>query len=305
MTWTFVFAAATVTPRESGTDSTSERDNVNVETRESVRVDGNNQGISIVKTSTEQIQIEDASLDSAGTGIENDDAGNEAAGGIDDDEVFFDEAVPSTSKVDGATAIIIDPSSPHRSSCDNQEEVDDIELIFSSDDKEFPQEDLVSISYYEPWQMCGQSGTPILVNFNNISSDNEGGADAVDNVDSREKLSPSPSPIDPDQFYNAIKENVAQQQYSLESCDSLSLGDNVKRSMDKDGEERGNNDDGIRRDESFDTFEPVRHTLCTCRWCFWIKINTTFLYRMELRRQWVDVGLTTMFSKKLIYQRLA
>lgn len=43
-------------------------------------------------------------------------------------------------------------------SIDNDDEVDDIELILSSDDKEYPQEDLVSISYYEPWQLCGQTG---------------------------------------------------------------------------------------------------------------------------------------------------
>lgn len=230
---------------------------MNVESKETVKIDGETQAVTIAKTTTENIQVDDGcSMASIGTDEgENDDG---AVGGIEDDSVFFDDAVPSTSKLGRATAMIVgDQSSPHRSSCDNQEEVDDIELIFSSDDKEFPQEDLVSISYYEPWQMCGQSGTPILVNFNNISSDNE----AAD--DSREKL--SPSPIDQDQFYNAIKENVAQQQYSLESCDSLSLGDNLKRSdefymkvagVDK---ETAYDDDGIKRDESFDTFEAVRN----------------------------------------------
>lgn len=63
--------------------------------------------------------------------------------------------------------------SPQRSAGDPQEEVDDIELIFSSDDKEYPQEDLVSITCYEPWQMSGQSGTPVLVNYAALSSDNE------------------------------------------------------------------------------------------------------------------------------------
>lgn len=153
--------------------------------------------------------------------------------------------------------------SPQRSVSDNQEEVDDIELIFSSDDKEYPQEDLVSISYYEPWQMCGQSGTPVLLNFGRIGSDDAGQGKAGD---SNENL--SSSPIDPDRFYNAIKENVGHmaQQYSRDSSDSLSLyGDtnnsrgNKSPSIDQDGD-GGRADastDEMRRDESFDTFESV------------------------------------------------
>lgn len=149
------------------------------------------------------------------------------------------------------------PKSPQRSVCDNQEEVDDIELIFSSDDKEYPQEDLVSISYYEPWQTCGQSGTPVLLNFGHIGSDDAGQTNADD---SAENL--SPSPIDPDRFYNAIKENVGNtaQQYSRESSDSLSFyGDNnnlrgnKSPSIDRDAD--CGNADEMRRDESFDTFE--------------------------------------------------
>lgn len=144
---------------------------------------------------------------------------------------------------------------------DNQEEVDDIELIFSSDDKEYPQEDLVSISYYEPWQVCGQSGTPVLLNFGRISSDDAGQTNAGD---STENL--SPSPIDPDRFYSAIKENVGNmgQQFSRESSDSLSFyGDNNNLRSNKSPSIDQNADsgkvdtstDGMRRDESFDTFE--------------------------------------------------
>lgn len=163
------------------------------------------------------------------------------------------------------------PKSPQRSVCDNQEEVDDIELIFSSDDKEYPQEDLVSISYYEPWQACGQSGTPVLLNFGRIGSDDAGGQ--TNTGDSGENL--SPSPIDPDRFYNAIKENVGNmsQQYSRESSDSLSFyGDNnfgarqmfdlrgnKSPSIEQDADGSRNDacalTDEMRRDESFDTFE--------------------------------------------------
>lgn len=156
------------------------------------------------------------------------------------------------------------PKSPQRSVSDNQEEVDDIELIFSSDDKEFPQEDLVSISYYEPWQACGQSGTPVLLNFGRIGSEDAGQPNADD---SAENL--SPSPIDPDRFYNAIKENVGimAQQSSRESSDSLSfyaennnLRGNKSPSIDQepdDGKDGNANADEMRRDESFDTFEPT------------------------------------------------
>lgn len=148
-------------------------------------------------------------------------------------------------------------------SVDNDDEVDDIELILSSDDKEYPQEDLVSISYYEPWQLCGQAGTPVLVNFNNISSDNENLDDEF-----RERL--SPSSINHDRFYNAIKENVAQQQLSLESSDSLSLGDNIRRGYDfmsksvsaeKDSETKVRDETDLFHDESFDTFQPVNFVL--------------------------------------------
>lgn len=145
-------------------------------------------------------------------------------------------------------------------SVDNDDEVDDIELILSSDDKEYPQEDLVSISYYEPWQLCGQTGTPVLVNFNNISSDNENGDDEI-----REKL--SPSPINHDQFYNAIKENVTQQQLSLESSESISFSDNIRRgydfnlksvSVEEDSKEKTGNETELIQNDSFDTFQPVR-----------------------------------------------
>lgn len=54
---------------------------------------------------------------------------------------------------------------------DIPEEVDDIELIFSADDnKEAMQDDLVSLSEYEPWQESSD-GTPILTKFATLTSD--------------------------------------------------------------------------------------------------------------------------------------
>lgn len=52
------------------------------------------------------------------------------------------------------------------------EEVDDIELIFSADDnKDGMQDDLVSLSEYEPWNETNEDGTPVLTKFATITSD--------------------------------------------------------------------------------------------------------------------------------------
>lgn len=249
--------ADTITPRESSTSDTGDKV---AETNEPAELEKRKQNVKISTEKVDDIKSQSEQQQDVAKSIGDNDnvdvgaVGGAVGGAVDDDSVFVDSAIPGTSKGAGN---IIQSSSSNRSSIDNDDEVDDIELILSSDDKEFPQEDLVSISYYEPWQLCGQSGTPILVNFNNISSDNEGGDD-----ENREQL--SPSPIDPDQFYNAIKKNVAQQQFSLESSDSLSIGDNLKRSYDFNSksyslekESKAIDENGMMRDESFDTFEQV------------------------------------------------
>lgn len=64
-----------------------------------------------------------------------------------------------------------------RAHSDTQEEVDDIELIFSSDadHKELiHEEEMVSISaIYEPWQKPGSSGSPVLLSFERLSLDDD------------------------------------------------------------------------------------------------------------------------------------
>ena len=62
-----------------------------------------------------------------------------------------------------------------RAHSDTQEEVDDIELIFSSEDaKELHEEEMVSISTsFEPWQKPGASGTPVLLSFEKFSLDED------------------------------------------------------------------------------------------------------------------------------------
>lgn len=129
---------------------------------------------------------------------------------------------------------------------DIPEEVDDIELIFSSDDnKEMIQEDLVSISEYEPWQEPGGTGTPVLTKFSTITSDD----------------------VDREAYYQKKKAlkaarlrgkegNVQFKDKSLESTDSLSF-DNNNRSMDYKSsslEKDSSIENPISRDNSIDTF---------------------------------------------------
>ncbi|XP_050090046.1 uncharacterized protein LOC126574108 isoform X2 [Anopheles aquasalis] len=149
-----------------------------------------------------------------------------------------------------------------KSDSENQEEVDDIELIFSSDDnaKDITQEDLVSISDYEPWHETGQSGTPVLVSFANLGSD----------PDKTSSLDRSDSEAAEDGMY----EMGLAKGKSLESQDSLSM-DNIKKSLDcstkSSSLEKGSSVDlpvtaGVgavvrqgsegRRDDSFDAVGP-------------------------------------------------
>lgn len=171
----------------------------------------------------------------------------EIEGAVGGEAVFSDEAVASTSK---NTEV---HSSPLCSTSENEDEVDDIEIILSSDDKECPQDDLVSISYFEPWQASGQFGTPVLIKFKNLSLEDPE-EDTHDGASS--------PPIDADAFYNAIRTSAAQ--LSLESSDSLSVGDNRRQSYDitkpkedKQTEAESSYEIRLIRDESFDTFEQV------------------------------------------------
>lgn len=181
----------------------------------------------------------------------------------DGDDVFLANEEPSKKHLQAAQTKLKQNQSPRRSTSDNQEEVDDIELIFSSDDKEFTQDDLISISYYEPWQKCGKSGTPVLTNFASIGSDPEASVDDGDGCVGDESdmvdASCSPTDIDPDRFYNAIKQHVAQQN-SLQSNDSLNYGDQIDRrggGSTKESSAEKDSDNENRPDESFDKFDQV------------------------------------------------
>lgn len=63
---------------------------------------------------------------------------------------------------------------------------------------------MVSMSYHEPWQICGQSGTPILIKFHSIS-EIEG---FHDSTTGRNELSSSLSPIRKGHFYNSVDQCI-------------------------------------------------------------------------------------------------
>jgi hypothetical protein len=119
----------------------------------------------------------------------------------------------------------------------------DIELIFSSEDnKDMIQEDLVSISEYEPWQEPGGLGTPVLTKFNTLKSDD---------VD-REAYYAKKKALKAARL--RAKEGDLAKDKSLESTDSLSFDNNPRSSMDyKSSLEKDSSiENTISRDNSFD-----------------------------------------------------
>lgn len=123
-----------------------------------------------------------------------------------------------------------------------EDEVDDIELIFSSDDnKDVIQEDLVSLSEYEPWQEGGDAGTPILMKFSTLTSEDR----------DREAYYAQKKALKAARVAKAAElKSQAGRDKSLESTDSLSFDNqaNVESSMDRES----SIDNTISRDASFD-----------------------------------------------------
>lgn len=132
---------------------------------------------------------------------------------------------------------------------DDMQEVDDIELIFSSDDnKELIQEDLVPISEYEPWLAPGSSGTPILTKFSTLGSEDQ----------ERELY------YEKKRAYRAAKhaklkmESQSTTEKSLESTDSFSFDnrnslDYKLSSLEKDSSIEQNT---LSRETSLDVYKP-------------------------------------------------
>lgn len=172
-----------------------------------------------------------------------------------DNSVFTDGHVTPTEPELGAVGGTI---SPRKSHTDNQEEVDDIELIFSSDDKDFAQEDLVSFTEYEPWQEASGTGTPILVKFNKKSSSVDRDVDQT-----RQKLVKQDS---------GAQTDAEPKFQSMESNETYSSGYNKQAtgefssktpSLEK---ESSYEQEAISREESFDTFEQAVSSAIQRRW---------------------------------------
>lgn len=135
---------------------------------------------------------------------------------------------------------------------DIPEEVDDIELIFSSEDnKDVIQEDLVSISEYEPWQEGGDSGTPILTKFSTLTSEDR---DREAYYEKKKAL--KAARVAKVKEKSMSVDSRQGRDKSLESTDSLSFdntpcnADYKSSSLEKDS----SIENTISRDASFDTF---------------------------------------------------
>lgn len=130
---------------------------------------------------------------------------------------------------------------------DIPEEVDDIELIFSSEDnKDAIQEDLVSLSEYEPWQESGDPGQPVLTKFSTLTSEDR---DREAYYEKKKALKAARVAKGKDKAVSID----SHRDKSLESTDSLSFGqvDYKSSSLEKDSSV----ENSISRDASFDTFK--------------------------------------------------
>ncbi|XP_038109854.1 uncharacterized protein LOC6032291 [Culex quinquefasciatus] len=218
-----------VTVREEFIKGDSSNLKINLTNEESLSVRKSTEGINIRQTSSENLHVDV-------------DRQSNASISDGDNSVFTEDVTTPVEQEQGAagyTAPVPRPS-VKKSESDNQEEVDDIELIFSSDDnKDIGQEDLVSISDFEPWQETGQSGTPVLIKFKALSSDQESSK--------KNSMERSDSEVAEGETGRDLTKGR-----SLESQDSKkSLDFSVKSSsLEKDNSlEYGD----VRRDDSFDT----------------------------------------------------
>lgn len=148
------------------------------------------------------------------------------------------------------------PRDDERDENENEEipdDVDDIELIFSSEDnKEVIQEDLVSLSEYEPWQEGGETGAPILTKFSTLTSEDR---DREAYYEKKKALKAARNARAKEKSQSVDSQHGHDK--SLESTDSLSF-DNNSRMVDYSLEKESSVENSISRDASFDTF--VKHS---------------------------------------------
>ncbi|XP_062562787.1 uncharacterized protein LOC134226190 isoform X2 [Armigeres subalbatus] len=211
---------------------------INLTNEENLSVTKSTEGINIRQTSSENLHVD----------VDKQSNPSISEG---DNSVFADD-VATPVEQEGAAGYTAPEArtAVKKSESENQEEVDDIELIFSSDDnKDIIQEDLVSISDFEPWQESGQTGTPVLIKFKQLSSDHESSQKgSLDRSDS-EALEGDESSRDP-----------LPKEKSLESQDSLNLESAKKclefransSSFEKDGSLDYGTSGNVNREDSFD-----------------------------------------------------
>lgn len=114
---------------------------------------------------------------------------------------------------------------------------------------------MVSISYYEPWQICGQSGTPVLIKFHSIS-EIEG---FHDSTTERNELSSPLSPIRKGHLYNSVDQCIHSEEMRLKYnfCEDKINRHHELRKQSYNSDEVIKDENALDEDEKFKIFEPV------------------------------------------------
>lgn len=117
------------------------------------------------------------------------------------------------------------------------EEVDDIELIFSADDnKEVMQDDLVSLSEYEPWNETNEDGTPVLTKFATLTSDD---LEREAYYERKRALKAARAKEKQNSLENSTTQGFVDRDNSLDSTNSISF-DNKFTSFEKESSVENN-----------------------------------------------------------------
>lgn len=202
---------------------------IKVTSEDSINVRKSVERISVQQSSTEYLNLDIDDLSEGDNSVFTEGATTPIEQRLQQvEEIGSDEAVDESGEL---------PREEREEPEDIPEEVDDIELIFSSDDnKDMIQEDLVSLSEYEPWQEPGGTGTPVLTRFSTLTSDD---ADREAYYQKKKALKAARM-----QAREAFKDK------SLESADSLSFDNNNPKLS--SFEKESSIDDPISRDNSVD-----------------------------------------------------
>lgn len=217
---------------------------IKVTSEENINVRRSVERISVQQSSTEYLNLDIDDLSEGDNSVFTEGATTPIEQRLQQVEDIEDTEQP----VDNETGEL--PREEREDNEDIPDEVDDIELIFSSDDnKDMIQEDLVSISEYEPWQEPGGYGTPVLTKFNTLTSDD---LDREAYYQKKKALKAARLKAKEEATQNVSKDK------SLESTDSLSF-DNNNRSFSMDYKSSSIEKDSsiehpISRDNSLDAF---------------------------------------------------